>query len=1065
MRPLWSLLIDMSGPWLIAQTKPWDPLEMTSVFADLVTFAAYAVIPLLIVWSLLQRKHVHFSRVWFLLVAYLIVGGAVNVFAAFGESAANWTAALKVTLAFISWIWVIVLIPLLPQLLETRTAEEFTRLVSKHEQAEQALREKEAVYKSLIESLPLNVFRKDLQGRFVDGNQRFCDTIGKPLVEIIGKSDADFFPPEQVQKYRNDDVHVMETGEILDAVEAYIKQSGEKLYVQVLKAPVRNARGKIVGVQGMFWDVTERMRADEAARRSDARFRKLVQSSLIGVFVADLDGQILDANDAFFDIIGYSKDDRAENRLRWDALTPEEHRAADRAAIEQLHAHGTCRPWEKEYFHKDGRRVPILIGVTMLERGGSECICFVVDITRQKQTEQELKAAKEAADLANKAKSQFLANMSHEVRTPMNAIIGITELVLNTPLAPKQAEYLRMVMQSAESLLGIINDVLDFSKVESGRVELEHLPFSLRETIGDAVKSLALRSHDKGLELALDVSRDVPDWLTGDSGRLRQVVINLVANAIKFTHRGEVVVKVDVDERYDHQAVLKFCVTDTGIGIPADKLEKVFEAFEQADASTTRNYGGTGLGLAIVRRLVELMQGKIWVESTVAEGSRFYFTVRLAICDDPQPQRIAPRRGALKGTRALVVDDNATNRRIVSDVLTSWELMPTTCANATEALSELRTAFRGGRPFELLLSDVNMPETDGFSLLEQIRRDPSVADITAIMLTSGDRQEDAARCQNLGVSQRLMKPIKQSELHDAILDALQIEPRKTAAEEASAAAAAPATRPLRLLLAEDSLVNQRLAVGLLERHGHRVTIANNGRQAVDLASDEGFDAILMDVQMPEMDGLEATRRIRQQERQTGRHVPIIAMTAHALKGDRERCLDCGMDEYVAKPVRERQLLNALRNVLGDEVALPPAEQPEPISELDDRIIDWDAALKICAGDHGLLRDIAEAFLEEHPRRIDELRRAIDTADWELLHRAAHTIKGSMRYFGAHAVFDRAFGLEQLAASKSLDGAEEIFGLLKQELAKLAPHLINYVAGRGGPKGAGNVSPSGMTKHQ
>ncbi|MBW8885861.1 MAG: PAS domain S-box protein, partial [Planctomycetia bacterium] len=298
-------------------------------------------------------------------------------------------------------------------------------------------------------------------------------------------------------------------------------------------------------------------------------------------------------------MIGYSKDDLAAHRLRWDDLTPEDHRGGDLLAIEQLDATGTCLPWEKEYFHKDGHRVPILVGVTMLERGGSECICFVVDITRQKQTEQELKAAKAAADAANQAKSQFLANMSHEVRTPMNAIIGITELVLNTPLAPKQAEYLRMVMQSAESLLGVINDVLDFSKVESGRVELEWLPFSLRETVGDAVKSLALRSHDKGLELALDVSRDVPDWLLGDAGRLRQVVINLVNNAIKFTRDGEVVVEVGVDERFDHQAVLRFCVADTGIGIPSDKLEKVFEAFEQADASTTRNYGGTGLGLAI----------------------------------------------------------------------------------------------------------------------------------------------------------------------------------------------------------------------------------------------------------------------------------------------------------------------------------------------------------------------------------------------------------------------------------------------------------------------------------
>ena len=1079
MAPLWSPDSALMGLWLLAQAarRTWDTRELASVFADLAILLAYAVIPLLIVYFLLRRRRVHFSWVWFLLMVYLVLGGSLHALTALGQPAANWVPIMKIALAFVSWIWVIVLIPLVPRLLETRTAEEFTHLLSKHEEAEQALRETEAVYKSLIESLPLNVFRKDLAGRFVDANQRFCDTLGRPLRAILGKNDADFFPHEQVQKYRRDDAHVMETGEVLEDVEAYVKQSGEKLHVQVLKAPVRDAGGRIVGVQGMFWDVTERIRADEAARRSDARFRKLVQSSLIGVFVANLDGRILDTNDAFLSIIGYSRDDFAAGSLRWDTLTPPDHRPADERAIEQLHARGTSEPWEKEYFHKDGYRVPVLIGVTMLERGSQDCICFVVDITRQKQTEQELKAAKEAADAANQAKSQFLANMSHEVRTPMNAIIGITELLLNSPLPPKQAEYLRMVMQSAESLLAVINDVLDFSKVESGRVELDRVPFSLRESIGDAVKSLALRSHDKGLELALDVARDVPDWLIGDAGRLRQIVINLVGNAIKFTREGEVVVQVRVEETgnreqgTEYAAVagsrpptvscplspvpsnscrLQFCVSDTGIGIPANKLGKVFEAFEQADASTTRNYGGTGLGLAIVRRLVELMDGRVWVESTPGKGSQFYFTVRLEHCTEPMRERPLLKRSALKGTRALIVDDNATNRRILHEVLTNWDITPTACESAAEALTLLRAAFREGRPFELLLSDVNMPQIDGFSLVEQVRRDPSLADITTIMLTSGDRSEDAARCEQLGISQRLMKPIKQSELYDAILDVLGIEEHKLTAADAAAPASLPTTRPLRVLLAEDSLVNQRLAVGLLERHGHRVTIANNGQQALELAAGDGFDVILMDVQMPELDGLEATRLIREHERQTGRHIPIIAMTAHALKGDRERCLDCGMDEYVSKPVRERQLLTALRAVLGDDVAPLPDELPEPLPQADSDVINWDLALQVCGGDRELVRDIAEAFLEEHPRRLDELRRAIDTEDWELLHRAAHTIKGSMRYFGASAVFDRAFGLEQLAARQTVEGTEELLTLLKQELAKLVPHLINYVHGRGGP---------------
>jgi CheY-like chemotaxis protein/HPt (histidine-containing phosphotransfer) domain-containing protein/anti-sigma regulatory factor (Ser/Thr protein kinase) len=584
--------------------------------------------------------------------------------------------------------------------------------------------------------------------------------------------------------------------------------------------------------------------------------------------------------------------------------------------------------------------------------------------------------------------------------------------------------------------------VLDFSKVESGRVDLEQLPLSLRETLGDAVKSLALKAHDKGLELALDVAPDVPDWLIGDAGRLRQVILNLVGNAIKFTHQGEVVVTVRLTELQADRASLAICISDTGIGIPPDKLERVFEAFEQADASTTRNYGGTGLGLAIVRRLVQLMGGRVWAESTPGEGSRFHITLTLPLAPPPATQ--PPRRVMLPGTRVLVVDDNATNRRIVAEVLGGWELLVASCASAEEAIQQLREAFRSGSPFDLLISDVNMPQADGFSLLEQVRRDPTLADLPAILLTSSERPEDSQRSQQLGVAQRLMKPVKQSELFDAIQQALGLV---EAAEAASTPVAA--TMPaLKVLLAEDSLVNQRLMVGILERLGHTVVLAASGTEAVERALAEPVDLILMDVQMPEMDGLEATRRIRQLERAQGRRrVPIIAMTAHALKGDRERCLEAGMDEYVAKPVRQWQLVRAMQEVLG----LPPdAAAPPPPQGGSEGILDWETALAICGGDPHLLRDVAEAFLEEHPRRLEEIRRAIDAQDWELLHRAAHTIKGAMRYFGATMAFDRAFGLEQLAANRSLEGAEEILSLLKQELAKLVPHLVDYVQGRGGP---------------
>ncbi len=1055
MWQFWSRLFETQGfdqPWQGGDA--WTQgLGITLLLANLATALAYFAIPVLILSYLLRRKHLRWSRLWFLFFVVLVVGGLVHLVSAasFWWPAYRFHVVVNVTMAVVSWIALVALIPLIPRLLESKSSEEFFHQLSRREQAEQELREKQAVYKSLVEGLPLNVFRKDMAGRFVDANQRFCDTLGKPLTDIVGKTDFDFFPPEQCYKYRHDDEKVMQGGETLEDIEAYFKPGGGKLYVQVLKAPVRDAAGHILGVQGMFWDVTERIRSEEAAKQSDARFRKLVQSSLIGVMVCRLDGRIIDANDEFLRIIGFSRDELKSGTLRWDALTPADHRPGDEAAIAQLRATGTCLPWEKEYLHKDGRRVPILIGVTMLEGSETECICSVVDISHQKHAEQELKAAKEVADAANQAKSQFLANMSHEVRTPMNAIIGMTELVLNTPLAPKQAEYLRMVMQSGESLLAVINDVLDFSKVESGRVELEHLPFSLRDCIGDAVKSLALRAHDKKLELALDVRPDVPDWLEGDPGRLRQVVINLVNNAIKFTPQGEVVVDVSVKGQLNGSVELLFCIADTGIGIPEDKLEKVFEAFEQADTSTTRHYGGTGLGLAIVRRYVELMEGRVWVESKVGEGSKFLFTAQLALCRQPPPDRTIPKRNAVRGTRALIVDDNATNRRIVEEVLTNWELLPTSCSSTAEAIEKLRTGFRAGRPFELLLSDVHMPGEDGFALIEQIRRDPALSDLTVILLTSSDQPEDAARSEQLRVAERLMKPIKQSELFDAIVAALGISPPEPTAAD-TPPAEPPPTRPLRILLAEDSIVNQRLAIGLLERHGHRLTIANNGREACEQLENNSFDVVLMDVQMPELDGLEATRSIRQREATAGGpHVPIIAMTAHALKGDRERCIEAGMDEYVSKPVRERQLLAALRAVLGghDDTPLPP-DPAEQLVTPDKGVINWDEALKICAGDHALLHDIVDAFLDEHSRRMDEIRRGIDGPDFELLNRAAHTIKGSMRYFSASAVFDRAFALEQLGAQKTLEGAEELYGLLKEELARLVPHLINYRAGRGGP---------------
>jgi two-component system, sensor histidine kinase and response regulator len=527
-----------------------------------------------------------------------------------------------------------------------------------------------------------------------------------------------------------------------------------------------------------------------------------------------------------------------------------------------------------------------------------------------------LRFAKEAAEAANRAKSSFLANMSHEIRTPMNAIIGMTELVLDTKLTPSQSEYLAMVRESADSLLALINDILDFSKIEAGKLELHSGVFDLYEELGNTVKSFGLRAHSKGLELACRISPDAPVRLIGDAHRLRQIVVNLLGNAVKFTERGEVVLEVEVQSQSARDVLLHFAVIDTGIGIPADMLDKVFDAFEQADSSTTRKFGGTGLGLAISSRLAELMEGRIWAESDAGRGSRFHFTARFERPGVNEAGAASEKPARVGDTKVLVVDDNATNRRILEEILGNWGMRPTAASGVREALKLLGEAYQSGKPYDLVLTDANMPELDGFELAKRVDEDKQLGSTVIMMLTSGDRPGDVARCEQFGVAAYLLKPIKQSELFDAIVAALGIVSAEDDAAKPEAVQGLVQPRPLRILLAEDSLVNQKLAVGVLEKSGHRVTVASDGVEAIAALESREFDLVLMDVQMPKMDGFEATAAIRAKEKLSGGHVPIIAMTAHAMKGDRQRCIDSGMDDYVAKPIRAEQLFQTINALLA-----------------------------------------------------------------------------------------------------------------------------------------------------
>jgi two-component system sensor histidine kinase/response regulator len=921
--------------------------------------------------------------------------------------------------------------------LEVRRANHELR--QKHLELEDALQHSQSFYHSLVETIPQNIFRKDLQGRFTFANSRFCEAVKRPANEIIGKTDFDLFPPELASKYQQDDRRVLEQKVPFSATEQHKDANGNNLFVQVIKSPLFGPNGELTGVQGIFWDETERYKAEEALAYERDLLRAMLDNIPDSIYFKDRESRFLAMSRSLAIRLGLNSPEEAAGKTDRDFFS-------DDHAQEALHDEEcilkTGQPivgkMEREVWRDQRERWVLTTKVPLKNRQGEITGTFGIskDITELKAAEAELGRARDAALESARLKSEFLANMSHEIRTPLNAVIGMTGLLLDTALSEEQRDFAETIRNSADALLNIINDILDFSKIEAGKMAIETIDFDVSEVVEGTAELLAESALQKDVELATWIHEEVPRHLKGDPGRLRQVLTNLVGNAVKFTQRGEVVIHVSKASEKGNVHVLRFTVRDTGIGIAPEAQNRIFQAFVQADGSTTRKYGGTGLGLAISRQLVELMQGEIGFESTPGKGSTFWFTVPLESQSEQQPPRgIA---STLEGFRILVVDDNETNREIVHHQVLSWKMRNGSVSSGAEALQDLEEAASAGDPFHLAILDMQMPSMDGLSLARSIKANATIASTQLVMLTSLGYLPEERRWREAGIAAYLIKPVKESRLFDTLVSVLRGSSQARRSQTAMLSENDVNRRAVRVLVAEDNVVNQKVALRQLQKLGYSADAVANGLEVLQAIKQIPYDLILMDCQMPELDGYEAARLIRSEEhthRRGGPRLYIIAMTANAMSGDREECLTAGMDDYISKPVRIDEIEAAIARGLH---ALNEACKKGEVDILDHETLRSVRDLRT-EGEPDPLAELIDLFLHDTPARVAKILDAFKAGDALELERAAHSLKGSSSNIGAKCLAAACAEVMNLARDGHLPEASLVARVLS-EFERLKPAL-------------------------